>query len=64
MAAADRLLDAAKSAGVLLTVISQHRFDAGPVSLYTHVVIKDNLNELLTGRLCAGIEQKVPVSGL
>jgi UDP-N-acetyl-2-amino-2-deoxyglucuronate dehydrogenase len=30
VAAADRLLDAADSAGVLLTVISQHRFDPGP----------------------------------
>jgi UDP-N-acetyl-2-amino-2-deoxyglucuronate dehydrogenase len=29
VAAADRLLDAAASAGVLLTVISQHRFDPG-----------------------------------
>jgi len=31
--AADRLIDAARAAGVALTVISQHRFDAGLVEL-------------------------------
>src|SRR5580692_4124483 len=31
LAAADRLIEAARSAGVALTVISQHRFDAGLV---------------------------------
>jgi UDP-N-acetyl-2-amino-2-deoxyglucuronate dehydrogenase len=33
LAAADRLIDAARAAGVALTVISQHRFDAGLVEL-------------------------------
>jgi UDP-N-acetyl-2-amino-2-deoxyglucuronate dehydrogenase len=33
LAAADRLINAAKTAGVALTVISQHRFDAGLVEL-------------------------------
>jgi UDP-N-acetyl-2-amino-2-deoxyglucuronate dehydrogenase len=33
LAAADRLIDAAHAAGVALTVISQHRFDAGLVEL-------------------------------
>jgi UDP-N-acetyl-2-amino-2-deoxyglucuronate dehydrogenase len=33
LAAADRLIDAAKHAGVKMTVISQHRFDAGLVEL-------------------------------
>jgi UDP-N-acetyl-2-amino-2-deoxyglucuronate dehydrogenase len=33
LAAADRLIDAAQAAGVALTVISQHRFDAGLVEL-------------------------------
>lgn len=32
--AADRLIDAAKTAGVKMTVISQHRFDAGLVELH------------------------------
>jgi UDP-N-acetyl-2-amino-2-deoxyglucuronate dehydrogenase len=33
LAAADRLIDAARAAGIALTVISQHRFDAGLVEL-------------------------------
>jgi UDP-N-acetyl-2-amino-2-deoxyglucuronate dehydrogenase len=33
LAAADQLIDAARAAGVALTVISQHRFDAGLVEL-------------------------------
>jgi UDP-N-acetyl-2-amino-2-deoxyglucuronate dehydrogenase len=33
LAAADRLIDAARAAGVALTVISQHRFDPGLVEL-------------------------------
>ncbi len=33
LAAADRLIEAARAAGVLLTVISQHRFDPGLVEL-------------------------------
>jgi len=33
LAAADRLIEAARTAGVLLTVISQHRFDPGLVEL-------------------------------
>ncbi len=34
LAAADRLIDAAQVAGVKMTVISQHRFDAGLVELH------------------------------
>ncbi|MEU4242245.1 TetR/AcrR family transcriptional regulator [Actinoplanes sp. NPDC026619] len=30
--------------------------DTGPASLYAHVVNKDDLDELLIGRLCAGVE--------
>ena len=33
LAAADRLIEAARTAGVALTVISQHRFDAGLIEL-------------------------------
>jgi UDP-N-acetyl-2-amino-2-deoxyglucuronate dehydrogenase len=33
LAAADRLIDAVRAAGVMMTVISQHRFDAGLVEL-------------------------------
>ena len=48
MAAADRLLDAAESAGVLLTVISQHRFDAGPRRL-RELVDQGRLGRLILG---------------
>jgi UDP-N-acetyl-2-amino-2-deoxyglucuronate dehydrogenase len=46
--AADRLIDAARAAGVALTVISQHRFDAGLVEL------KRLLEEGALGRLVLG----------
>ena len=46
--AADRLIDAARAAGVALTVISQHRFDAGLVEL------KRLLDEGALGRLVLG----------
>ena len=48
VAAADRLLDAAESAGVLLTVISQHRFDAGPRRL-RELVDEGRLGRLILG---------------
>ena len=48
VAAADRLLDAAASAGVLLTVISQHRFDAGPRRL-RELVDEGRLGRLILG---------------
>jgi UDP-N-acetyl-2-amino-2-deoxyglucuronate dehydrogenase len=48
VAAADRLLDAAESAGVLLTVISQHRFDPGPRRL------RDLAGQGRLGRLILG----------
>lgn len=34
--------------------------DTGPSSLYAHVVNKEDLDELLIGRLCAGIELPEP----
>jgi AcrR family transcriptional regulator len=34
--------------------------ETGPASLYAHVVNKDDLGELLIGRLCAGIELPEP----
>jgi UDP-N-acetyl-2-amino-2-deoxyglucuronate dehydrogenase len=48
VAAADRLLDAAESAGVLLTVISQHRFDAGLQRL-RELVDEGRLGRLILG---------------
>jgi UDP-N-acetyl-2-amino-2-deoxyglucuronate dehydrogenase len=48
VAAADRLLNAAESAGVLLTVISQHRFDAGPRRLQ-ELVDEGRLGRLILG---------------
>jgi UDP-N-acetyl-2-amino-2-deoxyglucuronate dehydrogenase len=48
VAAADRLLEAADSAGVLLTVISQHRFDAGPRRL-RELVDQGRLGRLTLG---------------
>jgi UDP-N-acetyl-2-amino-2-deoxyglucuronate dehydrogenase len=48
VAAADRLLDAAESAGVLLTVISQHRFDAGLQRL-RELVEEGRLGRLILG---------------
>jgi predicted dehydrogenase len=48
VAAADRLLDAAESAGVLLTVISQHRFDPGPRRL-RELVDQGRLGRLILG---------------
>jgi UDP-N-acetyl-2-amino-2-deoxyglucuronate dehydrogenase len=48
VAAADRLLDAAESAGVLLTVISQHRFDTGPRRL-RELVDEGRLGRLILG---------------
>ncbi|MGH3227199.1 MAG: Gfo/Idh/MocA family protein [Streptosporangiaceae bacterium] len=46
--AADRLIDAARAAGVALTVISQHRFDAGLVEL------RRLLDDGVLGRLVLG----------
>jgi predicted dehydrogenase len=46
--AADRLLDATASAGVLLTVISQHRFDPGPRRL-RELVDQGRLGRLILG---------------
>ena len=46
--AADRLLDAVASAGVLLTVISQHRFDPGPRRL-RELVDQGRLGRLVLG---------------
>lgn len=37
--------------------------ETGPASLYAHVVNKDDLDELLIGRLCAGIELPEPDPG-
>jgi len=34
--------------------------ETGPASLYAHVVNKDDLDELLIGRLCAGVEIPEP----
>jgi predicted dehydrogenase len=48
LAAADRLIAAARAAGVILTVISQHRFDAGLIEL------KRLLGEGALGRLVLG----------
>lgn len=48
VAAADRLLDATESAGVLLTVISQHRFDAGPRRV-RQLVDQGRLGRLILG---------------
>lgn len=48
VAAADRLLAAAASAGVRLTVISQHRFDAGPRRL-RELVGQGRLGRLILG---------------
>ena len=47
LAAADRLIEAARAAGVRLTVISQHRFDPGLVEL------KRLLGDGALGRLCS-----------
>jgi UDP-N-acetyl-2-amino-2-deoxyglucuronate dehydrogenase len=46
--AADRLIDAARTAGVALTVISQHRFDPGLIEL------RRLLDEQVLGRLILG----------
>ncbi len=46
--AADRLIDAARAAGVTMTVISQHRFDPGLIE------VKRLLNERALGRLVLG----------
>jgi UDP-N-acetyl-2-amino-2-deoxyglucuronate dehydrogenase len=48
VAAADRLLDAAASAGAALTVISQHRFDPGPQRL-RELVDQGRLGRLVLG---------------
>jgi UDP-N-acetyl-2-amino-2-deoxyglucuronate dehydrogenase len=48
LAAADRLIEAARSAGVALTVISQHRFDPGLIEL------KRLIDEGALGRLVLG----------
>jgi UDP-N-acetyl-2-amino-2-deoxyglucuronate dehydrogenase len=48
LAAADRLIEAARTAGVALTVISQHRFDPGLVEL------KRLLDDRALGRLVLG----------
>jgi UDP-N-acetyl-2-amino-2-deoxyglucuronate dehydrogenase len=48
LAAADRLIDAARTAGVALTVISQHRFDPGLIEL------KRLLDKQALGRLVLG----------
>jgi predicted dehydrogenase len=48
LAAADRLIEAARTAGVALTVISQHRFDPGLVEL------KRLIDEGALGRLVLG----------
>ena len=48
LAAADRLIDAVRSAGVVMTVISQHRFDPGLVAL------RRLLDEGALGRLVFG----------
>jgi UDP-N-acetyl-2-amino-2-deoxyglucuronate dehydrogenase len=48
LGAADRLIDAAEAAGVALTVISQHRFDAGLVEL------RRLIDEGMLGRLVLG----------
>ena len=48
LAAADRLIEAARTAGVALTVISQHRFDPGLIEL------KRLLGEGALGRLVLG----------
>jgi UDP-N-acetyl-2-amino-2-deoxyglucuronate dehydrogenase len=46
--AADRLIDAARSAGVMLTVISQHRFDPGLVEL-KRLLERGGLGRLVLG---------------
>ncbi len=46
--AADRLIEAAQAAGVALTVISQHRFDAGLVEL-TRLLVGRALGRLVLG---------------
>src|SRR5438067_12106440 len=63
---ADRITDAA------LQVIATEGYDAltirrvaavlgtGPSSLYAHIVNKDDLDDLLVARLCAGIELPEP----
>jgi UDP-N-acetyl-2-amino-2-deoxyglucuronate dehydrogenase len=48
LAAADRLIEAAHSAGVALTVISQHRFDSGLIEL------KRLISDGVLGRLVLG----------
>ncbi len=48
LAAADRLIEAAKSAGVRMTVISQHRFDAGLVELH-RLLEEGRLGRLVLG---------------
>jgi UDP-N-acetyl-2-amino-2-deoxyglucuronate dehydrogenase len=48
LAAADRLIDAAEAAGVVMTVISQHRFDPGLVEL------RGLLDDGVLGRLVLG----------
>ncbi|MDR0341542.1 MAG: Gfo/Idh/MocA family oxidoreductase [Nocardiopsaceae bacterium] len=48
LAAADRLIEAARGAGVQLTVISQHRFDPGPAEL-RRLLDHDALGQLVLG---------------
>ena len=49
--AADRLIEAAQAAGVALTVISQHRFDAGLIEL-TRLLGERALGRLVLGEAC------------
>jgi predicted dehydrogenase len=48
LAAADRLIEAARDAGVALTVISQHRFDPGLIEL-KRLIGEDALGRLVLG---------------
>jgi UDP-N-acetyl-2-amino-2-deoxyglucuronate dehydrogenase len=48
LAAADRLIDAVRTAGVTLTVISQHRFDPGLIELHD-LIGNGSLGRLLLG---------------
>lgn len=48
LAAADRLIRAARTAGVAMTVMSQHRFDHGLVEL-RHLLDNDELGRLVLG---------------
>jgi len=48
LAAADRLIEASRAAGVALTVISQHRFDPGLIEL-KHLLGEGSLGRLVLG---------------